>query len=422
MSRISILITILALGAHPAMALWEPVPDPGVFDGIELFLPGDDALYVGTMMGLVYSSTDHGDSWELVGEGLVEEYAPIDELVMIGDWLIAGRAAGIDLNFRCRRVDGAWTTWELLPYQDGPIDDLAVMGETLFASLTGVVHRSDDHGATWIPVTQPTTDHLWEIFTAEGRLFASEMEVNDGQIYRSDDMGASWTPIGTGLNSSYLCSRIFFQNRLYVCVYHMGGDGTFWGSDDFGDSWELVTNLPSTYNINGLAIAGNRLVFGAASGYAGPLGSVFMTRDFVDYETYTYDLPQSARSVNDLWVHDGWLFKSGGTVTKYRAELPDVTAAPAAAFAAAIAAHPNPFNPKTTIRFGLAEPGPVELALFDIEGRRVATLIDGHREAGEHRVEWSGTNAAGEALPSGVYLARVSGANTHSTTKLVLVE
>lgn len=63
--------------------------------------------------------------------------------------------------------------------------------------------------------------------------------------------------------------------------------------------------------------------------------------------------------------------------------------------------HPNPFNPATTITFDLPEPSTVSLALYDMLGRVVAELVNGHKEAGYHSVVWS---AAGNA--SGVYFAR----------------
>ena len=65
-------------------------------------------------------------------------------------------------------------------------------------------------------------------------------------------------------------------------------------------------------------------------------------------------------------------------------------------------AFPNPFNPTTTIQFTLAETGPVDLGVFDITGRRVATLEQGMRSSGEHEVVFDGS-----ALASGLYLVKL---------------
>lgn len=83
---------------------------------------------------------------------------------------------------------------------------------------------------------------------------------------------------------------------------------------------------------------------------------------------------------------------------------------------------PNPFNPATRIRFGLREPGEVHLAIYDVEGRRVATLIDNRgMPAGAHTITWNGTNGNGARVASGVYFVRLKQAQNVQTKKVVLL-
>lgn len=65
--------------------------------------------------------------------------------------------------------------------------------------------------------------------------------------------------------------------------------------------------------------------------------------------------------------------------------------------------YPNPFNPATRIEFVLDRPGNVELFLFDLAGRRIATLQQGELGAGEHAVTWNGMTDKGSAAPAGQY-------------------
>ena len=81
---------------------------------------------------------------------------------------------------------------------------------------------------------------------------------------------------------------------------------------------------------------------------------------------------------------------------------------------------PNPFNPSTTIRFDLERAGRVRCAVYDLQGRLVATLVDGERGAGANRVEWDGRADAGGAVPSGVYLYRLQGDGWVEERKMVL--
>jgi len=67
---------------------------------------------------------------------------------------------------------------------------------------------------------------------------------------------------------------------------------------------------------------------------------------------------------------------------------------------------PNPFNPMTTVRFSLSEKGPVNITVYDVDGRKVRVLVDGVREAGPHSLVWDGKNGAGQPLASGVYFVR----------------
>ncbi|MEZ4387979.1 MAG: T9SS type A sorting domain-containing protein [Candidatus Krumholzibacteriia bacterium] len=83
-------------------------------------------------------------------------------------------------------------------------------------------------------------------------------------------------------------------------------------------------------------------------------------------------------------------------------------------------AAPNPFNPRTDLRFEVPQAGRVRLELFDVRGRRVARLVDAELPAGEHRTEWNGRDGNGREVPSGVYLARLRTAQGTVTTKLML--
>jgi hypothetical protein len=68
---------------------------------------------------------------------------------------------------------------------------------------------------------------------------------------------------------------------------------------------------------------------------------------------------------------------------------------------------PNPFNPSTTLRFGVPEEGKVRLAVFDMTGALVRTLVDEHVEAGMREVVWDGRDTNGREAASGTYVYRL---------------
>ena len=84
--------------------------------------------------------------------------------------------------------------------------------------------------------------------------------------------------------------------------------------------------------------------------------------------------------------------------------------------------YPNPFNPTTEIRFDVSRPGPVRLAVYDLLGREVRTLVEGFRPAGAHAVVWDGRSDAGETVASGVYLYRMEAGGFTESRLMVLMK
>ena len=68
---------------------------------------------------------------------------------------------------------------------------------------------------------------------------------------------------------------------------------------------------------------------------------------------------------------------------------------------------PNPFNPQTEIAFELARAGNARLTIYDVSGRLVRTLHEGHLDAAHHTMAWAGRDDRGRAVASGVYYLRV---------------
>lgn len=83
--------------------------------------------------------------------------------------------------------------------------------------------------------------------------------------------------------------------------------------------------------------------------------------------------------------------------------------------------YPNPFNPRTTIAFDLAQGGRVRSAIHDLRGRLVAVIDDRDRDTGHHELVWDGRDSRGLPMPAGTYLLRVdAGTNTESRRMVLL--
>jgi len=79
--------------------------------------------------------------------------------------------------------------------------------------------------------------------------------------------------------------------------------------------------------------------------------------------------------------------------------------------------YPNPFNPHTQIRFNLPASGEVSLNVFDVTGRRIATLVDAQLPAGTHTVRLDGNG-----LSSGVYIYQLVTQERSLSRKMTLIK
>jgi hypothetical protein len=154
-----------------------------------------------------------------------------------------------------------------------------------------------------------------------------------------------------------------------------------------------------TQSVPGVAPAGNYLY----NAYIGSYPDVIWDSDSFDFSK----LNSGDGEIIENWVNWGEEFEAvyesneGAAPTEY----------------ALMGAHPNPFNPTTTISYQLPAVSHVILAVYDISGRMVTTLVNGFRDAGVHEVTFDGSD-----FGSGIYFARLETAGLTVTQKIVLVK
>jgi hypothetical protein len=86
-----------------------------------------------------------------------------------------------------------------------------------------------------------------------------------------------------------------------------------------------------------------------------------------------------------------------------------------------VGSHPNPFGSSTRIEFRAPERGRVKVEIFGLRGELVAQLLDQDVGPGPGSVAWTGRSALGTAVPSGLYVCRISGFGQESRRKLTLL-
>ena len=79
--------------------------------------------------------------------------------------------------------------------------------------------------------------------------------------------------------------------------------------------------------------------------------------------------------------------------------------------------YPNPFNPITSIKFRIAEKGNVSLKVYDVNGKKVADLVESEKEAGNYEISFDGSK-----LSSGVYFYELRSGRFFQSKKMILMK
>lgn len=309
-----------------------------------------------------------------------------------------------------------------------------------------------------------------EITIAVGAYRSDEMDSGQGTVYIFKKTGNGWQQkdkldvsgggqddmFGYSLSSCYFEVSGEGENRPMQVLF-IGSPGSFGGNGktgavytyvNSGDVWEYHSNIaPETLSHNsqfGISIACNsfgELYIGANRAHSDPVketGSVYIYEIGIENEHFligtgtelvastleSYELFGSIISTNNQYIlisspftdRDGFtnsgttrFFSSGkdssdddsGIITTY--EL--------------FQNYPNPFNPKTVIQYQLPETNDVRLEVFDMLGRRVATLVNELVPAGVHEISFDASN-----LASGIYIYRLTAADQVLNKKLTLIK
>ncbi len=243
------------------------------------------------------------------------------------------------------------------------------------------------------------------------------------------DFGA--TEIGTKL-------ALDTQGSVYVTGYQGGGGYVNWLTmrvDPDGNLlWSRVQDSHPAYDEfpNFLVTGPENEVYITGSGGPTPVPG----QSYIQMLTLRYDADGST-----AWVgrHYAWASRGVGvalasdnsvyavglgnsiTTIKY-AQSPVDVPAPAndgVGRVALLAPEPNPFKSDVTLRYTLAKTERVRLEVFDVSGRRVASLVDGVQGASEHRLLWNGRDLHGSTTPPGVYMMRLSAGANEESRKVV---
>ena len=409
MKKIFLLLVIFlfAAGSH---AQWQQTNAP-INVSYASLAANQQSLFAATSDSGIYRSSDNGNSWAKLSNGL-------DRLCF--NSIILNPATGAiyavaDSNiFKSTNNGDNWLSIKN-GLQDARYSSLLIKNDSLFLSSDSGAFRSMNDGANWEPINNGLTSPSVRAFIyKDGYLFAGLSGAGPGTghgIFRSTDNGDTWEEKNNGVTSDVDLFEIL-SDRIYA----VSGTIILY-STDLGESWNSISNgLASGLYIEDLHTVGD-YIFASQR-----LSGVFVQhKDSTDWRHVSEGLPStffSGVSSNDEYSFVG-VYQNG----IWRRLLSEIFTGveeqniPLPNDFELSQNYPNPFNSSTNIRFGVVGSDLVSLKVFDILGRNVATLVNERKKAGTYTVKWDATE-----LPSGVYFYKLTTGTCTAVHKMLLLK
>jgi len=446
-------------------------PDVAVYD--LLVLPHTpDTIWAGTEIGL-FESTDNGATWHMANNGLpavpIWAMTHVEEEVVLathgrGIWSvnIPGLSRGqtfsplikelsqmpsgaLSIGIGLRSVYDSTDVLingnlfarigpNVIP-TDTLLEYMVTQGGLLTVSVSSyknnVSYESVSGNINVVVYSQPQTTYVNDFnglsndFVGSGFQIKGEVGFNDIAIHSSH-------PYSDSQNLTYtLTVPIIVANSeanfVYddVAIIEPGESGTVFGDMEF---WDYVVVEGTNDGISWVPIAD-----GYDSRYdpvwlnaynLGSSGNAFM------YRTHEIDLSNTFSPGETIllrfrlfadafvngwgWAIDNVRIQEGATGISDENNMPFTFAL--------FQNYPNPFNPTTVIHYQIPEVSLVHLSIYNMLGQKIKTAISENQIAGNHTVQWDGTNERGEAVASGVYIYQLKAGSHIKSKKMMLLK
>lgn len=345
---------------------------------IEVASNGD--IYLGTEQG-IFKSTNGGNTWQGPLSGLYADIRALEIEDISGDIYAAAWGFGI------YKLANGSTEWVQV---NNGLTNLIVNsisadseGRLFAGTFGGGIYISTNGGELW---TAADIDYnlVWALaVTSNDEIYAATYGKG---VYRSVDNGLTWLPLNVGLIAEHVYGvAVNAYDEVYVSTWTGGVyklstivPGAPAGG---GNSIMTETEMWTPVGMNGHGISALMIDKNASTIYAGSSEGVIYKKKETDSVTDVESIIESP--------------------TEYKLSQN----------------FPNPFNPSTTIEFGVKDAGNYKLKVYNSIGEQVAELVNGELNSGYHQVHFDASR-----LASGIYFYKLVGKNINLTRKMILMK
>ncbi len=374
-----------------------------------------------------------GGIWKSVNDGLspVRVYTAyaVREMEFSGQTGYAIQTIDGQAPYRIHilKTTDAGSTWNICytPQDSITFTRLFVKSPTeIFATYSGAIwgrdaclFRSTDGGTTWNVVYQThvyafqgvTGDNLGNIFVAGSWYWSSNDLVN--WDYYQMPVVFPFTNTKFANNRLYVGGDVDSNNTFYPAISYSTNQGVSWRNFVFPDSGQC----------NNITFAPDGTGYTNGSRRYSNYDWIAKTTD--QGETWQEIYGSTFTSLSGITAGPRYMYSVGqnvgaGVIVKYDPTLVGINSNTSIPKKFELKQnYPNPFNPATTISYSTSVYTHVNITIFDINGRKVETLVDKEQNAGSYKISF---NASG--LSSGTYFYRISAGKFSETKKMILVK
>ena len=333
------------------------------------------------------------------------------------------------------------------------IADISSQGYIVFvkpyAFLSGFVHKDSTVGLLGVPLDiYDVSSNLWKSVVTDDSGYYHVDSIPNGNYsitihpslgYESDSLTKHFTVNHVPVTINFTLTKVaeVAKAQLLPTLWYSS-----WTGSSAGTVRGYVGGIPDGHTVNDIVpmsikLNGSVPIFGGTyrirpsmTGFTGSVMEIAFSRQLA-----VQSLPQPWSNGNHTILitgdfTDGNKFVAAVDITLSGAIAKEVAGEDESATETANVpvdfslgdAHPNPFNPSTTIEFGLPAAGQVKLEVFNTLGQKVRTLIDAYITAGTHSIEWNSADDSGNRVASGIYLYRIQAGDFSETKKMVLMK
>jgi photosystem II stability/assembly factor-like uncharacterized protein len=387
-------------------------------------------LYGGCQDNDKETTTDGGNNWNqrTTGDGGYTIVDPVNTNYIYCQYVSGSleRSANYGVSFTEIRPSGSTGGLFYNPFEMAPGDhNTIVFGRADVWKTTSAQTATQSSGWTQIAATTDIGGSVSAIGISSIDINIIYIGTSNGKIIVTTNNGGKWTAQG---GFPYVSDFVVDASNDAVCYASFAGTAYqhVAKTTNYGVNWVNITNDLPNIAANSISLRNNapRMIFAGTD--IGVFSSTNEGSNWVSFNTgfpsvQIYDMKYKDNVGILLVATHGrgcWTFNVNQAVgiAGNNNDIPNEYRL--------MQNYPNPFNPSTSISYELPSGGLVTLKIYDILGNQVIELVNGHQNAGVHRVEW---DASG--YPSGAYFYKITVNNTNSgagnffdTKKMVLIK